>query len=798
MEAKNPKHEVKKENGQRLKRMHFKKTVLVLIALTALTAGVAAPTGRSAELSAATTWDTSARLLTQPMLQYPTEDSVRVVWYTEFEGSNHTLTYTPTGGSETTVAAETIKTTRMYEDEDSNLADGREIVLEDGLQVAERDIWRHEAVATDLIQNERVPYFVSSDNDDEMTITSGEYTLQPLPTEDQGIKVLLTSDQQNRQMSPANFQKVIETVGIVDAVFFAGDFVDNPNRASEWFDRYNPGWLGNPGEEGGRAYPSTRPSFFPALQGYYQDIFPEFPYNGGEILQNAYMFGTIGNHESPGRWRPDINDLGQMDGDPQPRWYAEMRYEQQKETINPTDDPTIREQWIQDNSFEHQQYFEMWAHPEWTDWTDRCAALDPDVANPESYYAYQIGDTFLISMNVSRVWRTWNVNLPDRGKYQEARDVEGNIADPDEWGFGDMWFERYFEGTEQYKWLQCVLDSEEFQNSRYKVVLGHQTMFGVGDNSVPVMADPVARIFYEESDETLVKEIAWSDLAAQWETEVMPILDNIVEVRYEYPVDQDVWHNDIEPLLVENGVQLLHTGHSHVWNRTLVEGLNYIETSNVGNSFGGYYQDGEGIVAERTRWASSFWDDLASENPRWNPDNYASTGDPQGRMPIQPTEFNPESELDGADRDLPFLSSNDVTAFTILDTGEGTVKSYVFDTRDPESEVRLFDQFKLGTMTSDPAPTTAKVGEEYSHTFTAQGDPAPTISVADGELPDGLTLDENGMLSGTPTTEGEYTFTVIASIGESPVGTETVTITVDPADPEPEPTTRLFLPIVRR
>ena len=37
-------------------------------------------------------------------------------------------------------------------------------------------------------------------------------------------------------MTPANLQKVVETVGRVDAVFFAGDLVNIPDRASEWFD----------------------------------------------------------------------------------------------------------------------------------------------------------------------------------------------------------------------------------------------------------------------------------------------------------------------------------------------------------------------------------------------------------------------------------------------------------------------------------------------------------------------------------------------------------------------------------
>jgi len=35
------------------------------------------------------------RFLSAPLLQLPTADSVIVVWYTSFEGSDHQLTYTP-------------------------------------------------------------------------------------------------------------------------------------------------------------------------------------------------------------------------------------------------------------------------------------------------------------------------------------------------------------------------------------------------------------------------------------------------------------------------------------------------------------------------------------------------------------------------------------------------------------------------------------------------------------------------------------------------------------------------------
>ncbi len=44
---------------------------------------------------------------------------------------------------------------------------------------------------------------------------------------------------------------------------------------------------------------------------------------------------------------------------------------------------------------------------------------------------------------------------------------------------------------------------------------------------------------------------------------------------------------------------------------------------------------------------------------------------------------------------LPYIASNDITAFSIFDTATGSVSSYYFDTRQPDSEVVKFDQFVL-------------------------------------------------------------------------------------------------------
>ena len=99
--------------------------------------------------------------------------------------------------------------------------------------VRERQVYRHVALAEGLKPGERIPYQVESVDDAGLRFRSDVFTLQPLPAAGQAVSILLTSDQQNQPMSAANYQKVAETVGQLDAILFAGDFVDHPNRASE-------------------------------------------------------------------------------------------------------------------------------------------------------------------------------------------------------------------------------------------------------------------------------------------------------------------------------------------------------------------------------------------------------------------------------------------------------------------------------------------------------------------------------------------------------------------------------------
>lgn len=65
---------------------------------------------------------------------------------------------------------------------------------------------------------------------------------------------------------------------------------------------------------------------------------------------------------------------------------------------------------------------------------------------------------------------------------------------------------------------------------------------------------------------------------------------------------------------------------------------------------------------------------------------------------------------------------------------------------------------------SSQLPQVSYVGVSYSQTSNVSGFPLPTFALASGSLPPGLTLNtSNGTVSGTPTTEGVYTFTITAT-----------------------------------
>ncbi len=606
------------------------------------------PTPTSTPLPSAT-FASEPLVLSEPFLQLPTADSVRVVWFTEFRGRDHAVRYGADFAKQ--VVATSTQLSRMYEDASSTVA-GRSY---SGL--TQRDIWRHEAVVTGLSAG-RQPY-VAISSDGNKTMRSSEGSLQPLPATGQATRFLLTSDLQLKKMASANYERVAETLAPIDVVLFAGDLVNVPNRASEWFDNSV----------------LNLPPFFGALQGTMRKWQPTSTYTGGPLLQSGVIYPILGNHEYSGRWNP-ANNLNTMFNDPQPRWYAELRYAKVAATVNPSGDAAIRERWIRDNSFETISYEEIFTLPQ----------------GPEGgrYYAQRIGDTFLIAMDGNRIWRSWSAN--SRSKMTEAT---ASINDPSAWGFGDFQFHPFAKGSRQYQWLQEVLASESFRTAKYKIVLVHQSVFGLGDNATPVMAQTEATFEYADEAGTIrtMGPFAFPIDAATWNGRIQPVLDagRMRYVKYDYPLSKDLWRTDIEPLLVAAGVQLVQVGHSHLWCRSKVGTMNYIETSNVGNSYGAYVAN----LSPRRSAPPTEAQVAALTSLRWNVEDYPREDDPHDRPMALPTLRNPQVELAGAGQPVPFLTSNDITAYTVFDTSTGMVTSYAFDTRYPARDPIKFDEFKL-------------------------------------------------------------------------------------------------------
>ena len=557
-------------------------------------------------------------MLTDPFLQLPTHDSVRVVWFTDFPGIEHQVIYGENFSE--SVAAVTTKLTWMREDEKSK--------IEPPLaEVQYRDIWRHEAIVTELIPGQKISYQVSSKIPEAgETITSEIFRLTAKPKPGVPLKILLTSDHQLMPMSAANLQKVEETIGQVDAIFCAGDLVNVPDRASEWFDDLRGG------------------SFFSCLQGKANYQLTKngltTSYHGGKLIQFAPLFTAIGNHEFMGKFANE-QSLNQQFDNTLPRQVAEELYRPLAGKINPFKDSRTKDVWIKANSFNTDTYEEIFSLPE-------------SSTGGKKYYAITFGDIRLVVLLITNMWRSPKVSPEVRGRYQErVRDFES----PENWGYGQHIYEPISKGSVQYQWLENELNSPEFQQAKYKIVMFHHPVHTLGANIVPPYTDPQGKI---ERDRP---RRAFS--ARQGE---------ISSIIYEYPPENDYLMRDLMPLLETAGVHLVFYGHSHLWNRFLSpSGINFLESSNVGNSYGAYLGENKRPIP---------------------PDNYdikyAAVGDPYGLEAIIPSIAPLHSENQNY---LPYIASNDLTVFSILDTEKGKVASYYFDTRKPESPVVKFDEF---------------------------------------------------------------------------------------------------------
>ena len=90
---------------------------------------------------------------------------------------------------------------------------------------------------------------------------------------------------------------------------------------------------------------------------------------------------------------------------------------------------------------------------------------------------------------------------------------------------------------------------------------------------------------------------------------------------------------------------------------------------------------------------------------------------------------------------------------------------------------------QVAPLLTAASPPAGKVGQSYSYSFAAIGDPAPTFSASTG-VPPGLSLNATtGEFTGTPSAAGSYTFTVTASNGVTPADiSDPITVEIAPAD----------------
>lgn len=79
---------------------------------------------------------------------------------------------------------------------------------------------------------------------------------------------------------------------------------------------------------------------------------------------------------------------------------------------------------------------------------------------------------------------------------------------------------------------------------------------------------------------------------------------------------------------------------------------------------------------------------------------------------------------------------------------------------------------------SNAALSSGHFGVPYSATLTATGAPAPSFSLRTGSLPDGLTLDPSGVISGTPTLLGTFNGSFSATNGVGDPATQSFSITI--------------------
>ena len=220
------------------------------------------------------------------------------------------------------------------------------------------------------------------------------------------------------------------------------------------------------------------------------------------------------------------------------------------------------------------------------------------------------------------------------------------------------------------------------------------------------------------------------------------------------------------------------------WHEAVVVspyGFVYVYTTQVGNPYD---------IRVRTSLDGVNWSaarDLATGMPNVGERNVAAATDEAGNMLISWIDDNAtqvwsqlyQGKAGQWDDSVTVGSFPGIRGLSAAG-GPATRFGLVFNSPNSTDQVASVSSASPYFVQATP-PTSAAVGAPFpAYTFMAQAWPAPVYSVAVGSIPPGMSLDGNtGVLSGTPTASGSFTFQVEAANSQAPsTQTDPITITV--------------------
>lgn len=126
------------------------------------------------------------------------------------------------------------------------------------------------------------------------------------------------------------------------------------------------------------------------------------------------------------------------------------------------------------------------------------------------------------------------------------------------------------------------------------------------------------------------------------------------------------------------------------------------------------------------------------------------------------------------------LSSGGVLSGTPTSSGSFTFTIKAMDNRQCSGSRQYTVPIVCSSITVSPSTLSdGVVGQSYSKTITASGGSSPyTFTVLSGSLPTGLTLSSGGVLSGTPTVYGTFTFTIQANDNRQCTGSRAYSLVI--------------------